>query len=85
MHARMHLGTMGLCNTIAHHQVQEINMKAIRWLRSSGSWTILAAMAALVVASWSHSQLGILIGWVCLGIGTLYAMFAAPDATGRDS
>ncbi|WP_254439581.1 hypothetical protein [Xanthomonas vasicola] len=60
-------------------------MKAIRWLRSSGSWTVLAAMAVLAVASWSHSLLGILIGWACLGIGTMYAMFAAPDATGRDS
>ncbi|WP_259677656.1 hypothetical protein [Xanthomonas vasicola] len=59
-------------------------MNAIRWLRSTGSWTVLAAIAVLAVASWSHSQLGILIGWVCLGIGTLYVMFAAPNATGRD-
>ncbi|MCC8489082.1 hypothetical protein LN572_04255 [Xanthomonas citri pv. fuscans] len=60
-------------------------MKAIHWLRSSGSWTVFAAMAVLAVAYWAHSFLGILIGYVFLGIGTLYAMFAAPDATGRDS
>ncbi|WP_372389674.1 hypothetical protein [Xanthomonas axonopodis] len=59
-------------------------MNAIRWIRSSGAWTVLAAAAILLAALLLHSPLGLLLGYVCLTIGALYGMFAAPDATGRD-
>ncbi|MBV6787515.1 hypothetical protein KWH02_20465 [Xanthomonas campestris pv. uppalii] len=74
----------GCADTLHTNQGQEIHMNAIRWIRSSGAWALLAAVAILLVALLSHSLLGLLLGYVCLTISALYVMFAAPDATGSD-
>ncbi|HHZ56461.1 hypothetical protein [Xanthomonas vasicola] len=55
-------------------------MKLLYWLRSSGLWAGLFAVALMLLAYLANWPSMFLAGWVSMGLATLYAGRYSPDA-----
>lgn len=55
-------------------------MKLFYWLRSSGVWACLAAIALVLLAYPAKSPAMFLAGWVGMGVAAFYVGRHSPDA-----